>query len=164
MGLENAQCAWLHRHNFLWHTYYDALRQFSHGQLVMYNTNNTVVLSLSSPWYNRTGWLGVKHQLTYLLSLSLIFSTTILWSERAISCFLLFNVRLIGCAIVLIDWTIITIFFHCHQKCSCHNWLYRISIGWSMHQTAHQLVISEFDPPLTVDLHLNQSRAFEIEN
>ena len=20
-----------------------------------------------SPWYNRTGWLGVKHQLTYLL-------------------------------------------------------------------------------------------------
>ena len=24
---------------------------------------------LSSPWYNRTGWLGVKHQLTYLLCL-----------------------------------------------------------------------------------------------
>ena len=23
--------------------------------------------SVSSPWYNRTGWLGVKHQLTYLL-------------------------------------------------------------------------------------------------
>ena len=22
----------------------------------------------SSPWYNRTGWLGVKHQLTYLLT------------------------------------------------------------------------------------------------
>ena len=21
-----------------------------------------------SPWYNRTGWLGVKHQLTYLLT------------------------------------------------------------------------------------------------
>ena len=21
---------------------------------------------MSSPWYNRTGWLGVKHQLTYL--------------------------------------------------------------------------------------------------
>ena len=28
------------------------------------------VLSTSSPWYNRTGWLGVKHQLTYLLTLS----------------------------------------------------------------------------------------------
>ena len=24
-----------------------------------------------SPWYNRTGWLGVKHQLTYLLSNSI---------------------------------------------------------------------------------------------
>ena len=23
------------------------------------------------PWYNRTGWLGIKHQLTYLLSISL---------------------------------------------------------------------------------------------
>ena len=23
-----------------------------------------------SPWYNRTGWLGVKHQLTYLLTLT----------------------------------------------------------------------------------------------
>ena len=29
-------------------------------------------LSLVSPWYNRTGWLGVKHQLTYLLSLVVI--------------------------------------------------------------------------------------------
>ena len=25
---------------------------------------------LSSPWYTHTGWLGVEHQLTYLLSLS----------------------------------------------------------------------------------------------
>ena len=24
--------------------------------------------SCTSPWYNRTGWLGVKHQLTYLLA------------------------------------------------------------------------------------------------
>ena len=24
----------------------------------------------ASPWYNRTGWLGVKHQLTYLLRTS----------------------------------------------------------------------------------------------
>ena len=22
---------------------------------------------LQSPWYNRTGWLGIKHQFTYLL-------------------------------------------------------------------------------------------------
>ena len=27
----------------------------------------SVLLYLPSPWYNRTGWLGVKHQLTYLL-------------------------------------------------------------------------------------------------
>ena len=33
-----------------------------------------------------------------------------------------------------------------------------------MHLTAHQLVISEFDPPLTVVLRLNQSWAFESEN
>ena len=26
-------------------------------------------LFLSSPWYNRTGWLGIKHQLTYIFSL-----------------------------------------------------------------------------------------------
>ena len=29
---------------------------------------SSFILSLSSPWYNRTGWLGVKHQLTYSLS------------------------------------------------------------------------------------------------
>ena len=28
-------------------------------------------ICLSSPWYNRTGWLGVKHQLTYLLTICL---------------------------------------------------------------------------------------------
>ena len=26
--------------------------------------------STPSPWYNRTGWLGVKHQVTYLLTLA----------------------------------------------------------------------------------------------
>ena len=29
-------------------------------------------LALLSPWYNRTGWLGVKHQLTYLLTYLLV--------------------------------------------------------------------------------------------
>ena len=29
----------------------------------------SVCLSLCSPWYNRTGWLGVKHQLLTYLSL-----------------------------------------------------------------------------------------------
>ena len=27
------------------------------------------------PWYNSTGWLGIKHQLTYLLSLQILFSS-----------------------------------------------------------------------------------------
>ena len=29
------------------------------------------VLSIVSPWYNRNGWLGVKHQVTYLLTFPL---------------------------------------------------------------------------------------------
>ena len=32
----------------------------------------TAGLALLSPWYNRTGWRGVKHQLTYLLTYLLI--------------------------------------------------------------------------------------------
>ena len=31
-------------------------------------------LALLSPWYNRTGWLGVKHQLTYLITSWLTYS------------------------------------------------------------------------------------------
>ena len=31
-----------------------------------------------SPWYNRNGWLGVKHQVTYLPK----YHTFISWSER----------------------------------------------------------------------------------
>ena len=27
------------------------------------------ITSVKSPWYNRTSWLGIKHQLTYLLTL-----------------------------------------------------------------------------------------------
>ena len=30
--------------------------------------SNQQVLSNDSPWYNRTGWLGVKHQITFLHS------------------------------------------------------------------------------------------------
>ena len=30
--------------------------------------NNYGTFSMFSPWHNRTGWLGVKHQLTYLLT------------------------------------------------------------------------------------------------
>ena len=29
--------------------------------------NDWHISLFTSPWYNRTGWLGVKHQLTYLL-------------------------------------------------------------------------------------------------
>ena len=30
------------------------------------NMSDTISLSSVLPWYNRTGWLGVKHQVTYL--------------------------------------------------------------------------------------------------
>ena len=31
-------------------------------------TNHTFIPSKKLPWYNHIGWLGVKHQLTYLLT------------------------------------------------------------------------------------------------
>ena len=36
------------------------------------------LFSLSSSWYNRTGWLGVKHQLTLSLSLVVLAYFTVL--------------------------------------------------------------------------------------
>ena len=38
---------------------------FTHGSAQ--NTTRLESLYIYSPWYNRTGWLGVKHKLTYLL-------------------------------------------------------------------------------------------------
>ena len=34
--------------------------------ITFYHNFGCRYLLLQSPWYNRTGWLGVKHQLTYL--------------------------------------------------------------------------------------------------
>ena len=34
------------------------------------------------PWYNRTGWLGVKHQLTYSLWVFILSVLEMLWSTR----------------------------------------------------------------------------------
>ena len=55
---------------------YFAVCIWAYGQNTINHLKSEVSLSLSlslslSPWYNRTGWLGVKHQLTYLLTLSL---------------------------------------------------------------------------------------------
>ena len=47
--VHNCLCAYI---DTICHTSFQALWEFS---------------SSISPWYNRTGWLGVKHQLTYLL-------------------------------------------------------------------------------------------------
>ena len=40
-------------------------------------SNNPVCL----PWYNRTGWLGVKHQVTYSLFTRTIFTTLLVYSQ-----------------------------------------------------------------------------------
>ena len=40
-----------------------------------------------SPWYNRTGWLGVKHQLTYLLIYVQLLSVAVSHYTRSILCF-----------------------------------------------------------------------------
>ena len=44
-------------------------------------------LSLYSPWYNHTGWQGIKHPFTYLLTLSLCPSSSLLFQAYNIVCF-----------------------------------------------------------------------------
>ena len=39
-----------------------------------------LALLFDSPWYNRTGWLGVKHQLTY--SIFIIFISSFYFYEQ----------------------------------------------------------------------------------
>ena len=55
-----------------------------------------VMTECVSPWYNRTGWLGVNHQLTYLLTLLFFFLLLLLFLLLLI-CLLLLPSGLFGC-------------------------------------------------------------------
>ena len=67
--------------NKIIHEYWNDL--VTNGQLLLLATVYGLILFLlcvlfvclltKSPWYNRTGWLGVKHQLIYLLTKTIVF-------------------------------------------------------------------------------------------
>ena len=57
-------------------------RTHTHTQTHTHSLSLTIYIYIYiSPWYNRTGWLGIKHQSTYLLSLSLSFCFSLWCSD-----------------------------------------------------------------------------------
>ena len=65
-------------------------------------------LPLVSPWYNRTGWLGVKHQFTYLLtSLSCLF--VCLWFCLRLLCSALWSSVWVSSSVIVVVF--------CHLNC-----------------------------------------------
>ena len=67
----------LHRPLSPWVYFHVFINQFVHCEAWF----QPPPLVLHSPWYIRTGWLGVKHQVTYLLTLALRLSLAIAWES-----------------------------------------------------------------------------------
>jgi len=95
---------------------------WSHAGITLAGTTGQLSLSrifpgflyFESPWYNRTGWLGVKHQLTYLYFE--IRSHDLLW-RWAVSCS--FQISFLS-VVVLPVWFLLLCAIICgHSVCKC---------------------------------------------
>ena len=61
---------------------YPAILLYLHHSSSLCSTS----LTLSSPSYNRTGWMGIKHQVTSLLFPVAIFHSVLVWCHSVLFC------------------------------------------------------------------------------